>query len=123
MRRSRALSVLSVCALVAASLAFREGTSQSQAPTYASVKPIFDRACIGCHQSQAAMAGLRLDTYANIMKGSTSGKVIVPKKSGDSLLYKRISGAKPPVMPPPGALPASEQKKIKDWIDSGAKER
>lgn len=117
------MSVMLVCFLFAAFLALQDGVSQSQTPTYATVKPILDRACVGCHQGSAAMAGLRLDTYANIMKGGASGKVVVPKKSSSSLLYKRISGAKPPIMPPAGTLPASEQKKIKDWIDSGAKER
>jgi WD40 repeat protein len=93
------------------------------APSYAKdVAPIFAANCAGCHASNVTMGTLDLDTYAGLQKGGHSGPVVVPGKSGESLLYLRITGAVTPAMPLSGKkLADGEIEIIRKWIDAGAK--
>ena len=85
------------------------------------VAPIFAANCAGCHAGNVAMGTLDLDTYAGVQKGGHSGPVIVPGKSGESLLYLRITGAVQPAMPLGGKkLADGEIEIIRKWIDAGA---
>ena len=92
-------------------------------PSFAKdVAPIFAANCAGCHASNVAMGTLDLDTFSGIQKGGHSGPVIVPGKSGESLLYLRITGAVTPAMPLNGKkLADGEIEIIRKWIDAGAK--
>ncbi|HTT65756.1 MAG TPA: c-type cytochrome domain-containing protein [Bryobacteraceae bacterium] len=94
-----------------------------QAPSFAKdVVPIFAANCAGCHASNVTMGSLDLDTFAGIQKGGHSGPVIVPGKSGESLLYLRITGKLTPAMPLNGKrLPDAAIEVIRRWIDAGAK--
>src|ERR1039458_3612909 len=94
-----------------------------EAPSFAKdVAPIFAANCAGCHASNVAMGTLDLDTFAGIQKGGHSGPVIAPGKSGESLLYLRITGAVTPAMPLNGKkLADGEIEIIRKWIDGGAK--
>jgi len=86
------------------------------------VAPILAANCAGCHASTVTMGTLDLDTFAGIQKGGHSGPVIVPGKSGESLLYQRITGAVTPAMPLNGKkLADGEIEIIRKWIDAGAK--
>lgn len=68
-----------------------------------------------------AMGTLDLDTFAGIQKGGHGGPVVVPGKSGESLLYLRITGAVAPAMPLSGKkLADGEIEIIRKWIDAGA---
>ena len=68
------------------------------------------------------MGTLDLDTFSGIQKGGHSGPVIVPGKSGESLLYLRITAAVTPAMPLNGKkLADGEIEIIRKWIDAGAK--
>jgi hypothetical protein len=91
-------------------------------PSFAKeVAPIFAANCAGCHASNVAMGTLDLDTFSGIQKGGHSGPVIVPGKSGESLLYLRITGAVTPAMPLNGKkLADGEIEIIRKWIDAGA---
>ncbi len=61
--------------------------------------------CYGCH-GQAQMSGLDLRQISSILKGGKRGPAVVPGRSGDSLLYKAISGTGDLKMPPgKSALP------------------
>lgn len=93
-----------------------------QPPTFTKdVAPIFAANCAGCHASNVAMGALDLDTFAAITKGGHTGPVIVPGKSGESLLYLRITGAVIPAMPLSGKkLADGEIEIIRKWIDAGA---
>ena len=93
-----------------------------EAPSFAKdVAPIFAANCAGCHASNVAMGTLDLDTFTGIEKGGHSGPVIVPGKSGESLLYLRITGAVAPAMPLSGKkLAEGEIEIIRKWIDAGA---
>jgi hypothetical protein len=86
------------------------------------VLPVFQRSCAPCHLGDAAMGKLQLGSAAALLRGGSSGPAIVPGKSADSLLVKRLLGlTEAPRMPMGGnPLPASEVKAIRDWIDQGA---
>jgi hypothetical protein len=68
------------------------------------VQPIFTENCAGCHKGDGAPAGLHLDTAAGVMKGSTSGPVVIPGNSKQCVLIQRLSGSNGSQMPPGGAL-------------------
>ena len=87
------------------------------------VKPIFAKHCVSCHGAEKAKSGLRLDTRADALAGSDSGKVIVPGKSADSRLIKYVSDDNPDTrMPPKGPrLTAAEIAILQQWINEGAK--
>ena len=55
------------------------------------------------------------------MAGSSSGAVILPGNSKDSLLIQRISDTTGNQMPPTGPLAKEQIKLITDWVDQGAK--
>lgn len=85
------------------------------------IAPIFQHSCTKCHSSDAASGKLRLDSEAAILRGGVSGPAVVPGKSGDSILIKRILGLTDgPRMPLNGdPLSSSQVKLIQRWIDQG----
>src|SRR5215472_15882818 len=83
------------------------------------VKPIFEARCIKCHGADKPQAELRLDSEAAVLRGSISGRVVVPGKSAESLLVKRLSGFNG-VPPMPLGSERLSQKQIdiiRAWID------
>lgn len=81
------------------------------------VGPLLKQKCSACHGA-AAIAGLNLTSYADVMKGSGTGPVIVAKDSANSkLIQKQSAGGHP------GQLTPDEIDKVKQWIDSGAPEK
>jgi WD40 repeat protein len=91
------------------------------------ILPILKNNCLACHNKTTTKAGLNLETPQDILKGGESGKVVVPKRSGDSLLLKIASHQVKPMMPPTNNkvqasdLAPEELGLIKLWIDQGAK--
>jgi mono/diheme cytochrome c family protein len=82
------------------------------------IQPIFTSQCGSCHGGQG---GLWLDSYELVMRGGSSGPVIVPGQPDQSQLYLRITGKATPAMPlnsPP--LAQSEIDAIRGWIAEGA---
>lgn len=98
------------------------GTPQSSNTGFATVRPIFNSKCVACHGGSSPAGGLRLNTYANVMKGGASGKVVIPHKTGESLLVKRIKGIGGAKMPPGASLSSNDIGKIETWIRDGAKQ-
>jgi mono/diheme cytochrome c family protein len=86
------------------------------------VLPILSDTCFACHgpDAKARKADLRLDTKDDAHGSGT----IVPGKSGDSELIRRLVSADPDeVMPPPrGAKKLTPQQidTLKRWVDQGA---
>ena len=68
------------------------------------------------------MHGLRLDRREDALRGSDSGPVIVPGKSGESKLIQMVSGTiEGKIMPPAGQrLSPQEIAVLRGWIDQGA---
>lgn len=85
------------------------------------VRPILASRCYQCHGPNMQENGLRLDSLAAIMKGSESGKVVIPGKGGDSRLMHRLTAQDRPRMPF-GAPPLSNEQisVVRQWIDEGA---
>ena len=99
--------------------------AQAPAPRIAfekDVLPIFQQACAKCHLGDAAMGKLQLGSEAALLRGGSSGPAIVPGKSADSLLVKRILGmTEAPRMPMGGdPLSADQVKIIRSWVDQGS---
>src|SRR5687767_4539507 len=84
------------------------------------VLPVFRNTCLNCHNPDKKKAGLDLSSYAAMMAGSNSGKVIEPGDPDGSLLYRLVMHAEEPAMPPKGdKLPQADLDKIKGWIAGG----
>jgi cytochrome b subunit of formate dehydrogenase/mono/diheme cytochrome c family protein len=78
---------------------------------------LFQQKCAVCH-GDSGMAGLNLMTYADTMKGSSNGPVIVPGDAANSkLVVKQQAGNHP------GQLTADEINQVISWIDAGAPEK
>ena len=73
--------------------------------------------CGTCHGA-AATAGLNLSTYADAIKGSNSGPVIIPGDAANSLIVqKQQAGGHP------GQLTPDEIEQLIEWINAGALEK
>jgi Protein of unknown function (DUF1553)/Protein of unknown function (DUF1549)/Planctomycete cytochrome C len=91
------------------------------------IRPILSNNCFKCHgfDDKARQAGLRLDKRDVAVAPLESGTVaIVPGKSQESELVKRITSQDPDVkMPPPDSgkkLGTEEIANLQRWIDEGA---
>ena len=96
--------------------------SAVQSPLFASkVRPIFASRCYSCHGPQVQQNGLRLDSLAGVLKGSETGKIIVPGRSDQSRIIRRLTAKERPLMPYGGPpLSNDEIEVIRQWIDVGA---
>ena len=85
------------------------------------IAPIFEKSCGTCHIG-ASMGKLRLDSEASVLRGGASGPAIVPGRSGDSVLVKRLLGVGGVARMPMGGQPltAAQVDLIRQWIDSGS---
>ncbi|MDQ2985989.1 MAG: hypothetical protein M3R13_04625 [Armatimonadota bacterium] len=113
-----AVSVTLIVAVVASTLL----ASPEPALTYKDIKPIFDSKCVSCHGSQSNSGGLRLDTYAAVLKGGGHGKSVLAKNSAGSRLMKMLKDTVSPRMPM-GDKPLTQVQmvKISKWITQGAR--
>lgn len=93
------------------------------------VQPLFDQRCAtsGCHNSGSAAAGLKLDSWENVFRGSEHGASVIPFRSRKSHLIFHVNRdpsvapmANPP-MPPDGPLSPAEVRFLMRWIDEGAR--
>jgi hypothetical protein len=87
------------------------------------VLPILKSRCFACHDGRKHKADLRLDIKARALRGGESGKpAIVPGKSAQSELIRRITSTEhDEVMPPEGErLPAAQVRVLREWINAGA---
>ena len=89
------------------------------------ILPILSDNCFSCHgpDAKSREADLRLDQQASALR--TEKPIIVPGKSSDSELMKRILATDADsVMPPPKSgrkLTTAQREALKAWIDAGAK--
>ena len=88
------------------------------------LQPVFQSKCYGCHGPSRQKGKLRLDQPALIMKGGKDGAVVIPGKSKESELMKRILLPReeehhmaPKEKP---QLSAMEIALLGWWIDNGA---
>lgn len=84
------------------------------APAADDAQNILRSACISCHGAGRAMAGLRLDTM------ETAARAVVPGRSSDSALIRRVISADPRRRMPLGAaaLKPEQIAVLRAWIDA-----
>lgn len=92
-------------------------------PFSARVAPVLVEHCVRCHGAGEDEGGLRMHTLQALMRGGGGGAAVVPGKSADSLLVKKLRGAgidgqRMPLGKPP--LAADVIAAIARWIDEGA---
>ena len=90
------------------------------------IRPILSDTCFQCHgpDAKARMAGLRLDLRETAFQSRTSGVLIAPGDSINSLIYQRISDEDASRRMPPKyshkELKRDQIDLIRRWIDQGA---
>lgn len=90
------------------------------------VQPLLDSRCGGCHvpgQVGYEASGLSVASYEALLKGTKFGPVVLPGDPLSSTLTMLVEGrADPSIRMPHGgaALPAAEQKILRDWVAQGA---
>jgi uncharacterized membrane protein len=112
--------------LVALTLAsFMVDAAAQSAPMadFSIVQPILAERCVMCHAGEGAPLGLRLDSHAALMKGSSKGPVVKPGDPAGSELIRRLKGESQPRMPLTGPpfLSAGEIALFERWITDGAR--
>jgi hypothetical protein len=117
--------VAALTLIVFATIAMGAEAAKTKAPVpFNSVRPIFIKHCISCHDAKEAEGKLVMETFASLMKGGEDGAVIVPGKASESPLIAQVSYEDKPFMPPPKKgerLSAQEVALLRSWVDSGAK--
>lgn len=93
----------------------------SGSTSYTDLAPIFAQRCLMCHSGEAAPAGLRLDSFEAIVKGSAKGPVVKAGDPSASELIRRIKGISQPRMPMTGPpfLSESEIALFERWVATG----
>lgn len=82
------------------------------------IAPLLAQNCLDCHDSASKKGRLDLSRKVAAMAGGESGKVIVPGKANESLLWEQIESGD---MPPKGEpLSALEKEQLRQWINNGA---
>ncbi len=90
--------------------------------SYTDVSAILNAHCVVCHQGEAAPLGLRLDSHAALMRGSSRGPVVRPADVRASELVRRVRGESQPRMPLTGPpwLSDAQIATLEQWIAAGA---
>jgi hypothetical protein len=87
------------------------------------ILPVFRNSCLNCHNPDKKKGDLDLSTYTGLAAGGGGGKVFNPGDPDGSKLYKAVTWAEEPNMPPKGdKLSAKDLDLIKQWIAGGAPE-
>lgn len=98
--------------------------AEEQAVFTSVVQPILSQNCVSCHGADKSKAGLRLDSFAAILKGGESGPSIVPGKVAESAIVKRVQLplTSDDHMPPDGKPQPSQADLaiLQWWIEVGA---
>jgi mono/diheme cytochrome c family protein len=83
------------------------------------ILPLFEQACLNCHNPDKTKGGLDLSTFGGTMKGGSSGKIVEP---GDvaSTLVNLVKQTAEPKMPPEGEkLSPAQIDLLVKWIEGG----
>jgi hypothetical protein len=104
-----------------ASVLFAFSASGADKTTYQdNILPLIQANCAKCHNEDKKKADLDLTSYQGALKGSGSGAVLVSGNPDASKLWKAITQAEDPTMPPNSPpLPASDLEIFKKWIQDG----
>jgi len=82
------------------------------------VQPLWNESCISCHKSGGTSPDLTAaNSYAALTNNS---KYVVAGNASASLVYKLMTGAASPLMPPSGKISDSKIAILEKWINAGA---
>jgi hypothetical protein len=83
------------------------------------VFPIFQQACLNCHNPDKAKGGLDLSSFGAALKGGSGGKIVEPGDIGSSLI-SAVQQTTEKKMPPEGEkLSEPQVNQLKHWIEGG----
>ena len=84
------------------------------------IQPLLNKRCAKCHSGPQRKGGLSINTRQSLLAGGESGRVVVPGKSADSALIKRVLATDPGErMPPEGEpLTKTQIETLQRWIDA-----
>lgn len=87
------------------------------------IAPLLRKYCAGCHNAEEANGELRLDAYAEILKGGEHGPALVAGDAKVSRMIRAITGEADLKMPPEDEKQPSEDEiaLLGAWINGGAK--
>ncbi len=84
------------------------------------VLPLIENHCARCHNPDKKKGDLDLTSYNGLMKGGGSGAVVISGGPESSKLYRAITHAEEPTMPPnKPKLPEKELAFFQKWIAGG----
>lgn len=111
--------------LLATACAYSSPALADESITYRThIRRIFRDSCVNCHNASRSRAGLDLSSYAGVLKGSSSGEVVVKGDPEDSFLYLTMTHAEEPAMPPGKArLNQKILSQMEGWIRAGLPEQ
>jgi uncharacterized membrane protein len=95
----------------------------ASAPTFVAVAAVISKYhCTVCHGGPEPRAGLSLESYASLMKGSKRGPVVISGDPAKSGLIQRVTGQAEPRMPYTGPpwLTDEEVQVLAGWIAAEA---
>ena len=101
-------------------LATLPAAAQSKVTYDEQILPLLRNQCLKCHNPDKLKGDLDLSTYSGALKGGGSGVVLIGGNPDGSKLFKSITHAEEPNMPPnSGKIPDQEIASIKAWITGG----
>ncbi|MFM8337098.1 MAG: c-type cytochrome domain-containing protein [Opitutaceae bacterium] len=83
------------------------------------VLPVFRDNCLKCHNPDKLKGDLDLTSFAGVLKGGGSGPALNSGDPEGSMLFRVITHAEEPTMPPNGKLAERDIAVIRRWIQGG----
>jgi DNA-binding beta-propeller fold protein YncE len=116
----RSKSKIAVIALLASFLYCQSSLAEEKINYTDHIQPLIEANCAKCHNSDKKKADLDLTSYQSALKGSGSGVIVVSGNPDGSKLWKALTHAEEPFMPPNrGKLADKDLDLFKKWIQSG----
>ncbi len=86
----------------------------------AKIRPVLAENCLSCHGAKVQISGLRLDTRAGFLRGTSSGKKLIGMPADQNPLLEVLRYGGKIKMPPTGKLKPAQIADFEAWIAMGA---
>ncbi|MGV3532786.1 MAG: c-type cytochrome domain-containing protein, partial [Chthoniobacteraceae bacterium] len=96
------------------------GLIAEEAPVTGAAMRILKKNCLSCHNEQKTKGELSLATQEALLRGGSSGEVVVPGTPEKSLLIESLDSGADPHMPPKKQLPPEQIQLLTRWVQEGA---
>ena len=106
--------------LAAAHLVNAQSTLDERRFFEENVRPLLAKHCLGCHNNQAKMSGLSLESRESALLGGGRGAAVVPGEPAQSVLIQAVRRTGALKMPPAGPLESQEVAVLTQWVRAGA---